>query len=120
MTVRQRVKAKRKKTNYMAQADAAFSKWIRARDGRCLECGATEFLQCAHIISRSYKAIRVNPDNAVALCRSCHTYFTHHPLQWFEWVEEKFPGRWYALKDEALRYGRVDWKAEAAKYRGML
>lgn len=98
--------------NYMAQADALFSKFIRTRDGRCVECGTTEFLQCAHIISRSYKTIRVDPDNAVALCRAHHTYFTHHPLEWELWVEARFPGRLVRLRAKALTHDKVDWKAE--------
>lgn len=117
MTVRKRVKTKKRKVNYMAQADALFSKFIRARDGACQVCGSTEFLQCAHIHSRSYKAIRVNPDNAVALCRSCHVRFTHRPLEWRQWVEGRFPGGWEELSAIALTYRRVDWKAETARLR---
>lgn len=103
-----------KRSNYMEKADVAFSKMIRERDGACQSCGSRDFLQCAHLISRSYKSIRTNPDNAVALCRSCHTRYTHHPLEWREWVEERFPARWDRLKEEALRYTKVDWKQELA------
>jgi hypothetical protein len=39
--------------------------------------------------------------------------FTHRPLEWREWVEERFPGRWDELKEQALRYEKVDWKREA-------
>ena len=53
----------------MARADRHFSKYIRNRDGECQNCGATEYLQCAHIHSRGYKSIRVDERNAVALCR---------------------------------------------------
>jgi len=103
----------KKRQNYMKRADQAFSKYIRLRDGKCQACGATEYLQCAHIITRSYKAIRVVEDNAVALCRSCHVKFTHRPLEWREWVEDHYPGRWEALKAEALKYSKVDWKFQA-------
>lgn len=101
----------KKRRNWMKKADALFSKIVKERDGQCMACGATEFLQCAHIITRSYKAIRCHLDNAVALCRSCHVSFTHRPLEWQEWVEAQFPGRWDRLRKEALAYGRVDWKA---------
>lgn len=101
------------KSTYMKKADTAFSKYVRLRDGACQNCGAAEYLQCAHIISRSYKSIRVNPDNAVALCRSCHVSFTHRPLEWRAWVEERYPGRWDQLSQTALRYEKVDWKFQA-------
>lgn len=103
----------RKRQNYMHRADASFARYIKIRDGACLACGSTEFLQCAHLISRSYKSIRTDEDNAVALCRSHHTYFTYHPLEWREWVAVRFPGRWDSLTAKALLYEKVDWKHEA-------
>lgn len=99
-----------KRQNYMAKADVLFSKLVRDRDRACVNCGAADNLQCAHIISRSYKSIRTDFDNAVALCRGCHVKFTHRPLEWREWVEARFPGRWDELTATALRYEKVDWK----------
>jgi 5-methylcytosine-specific restriction endonuclease McrA len=110
----------KKKSNYMRQADVLFSKVIRQRDGHCKACGTSDNLQCAHIISRSYKSIRTLEDNAVALCRSCHVKFTHRPLEWEAWVECHFPGRWERLKVEALKYSRVDWKAERDRLKEIL
>jgi 5-methylcytosine-specific restriction endonuclease McrA len=110
----------RPKADYMKRADKLFSKYVRARDGACLNCGSIEFLQAAHIISRSYKSIRVNPDNCVCLCRSCHVMFTHKPLEWEAWVEARFPGRWDRLRRQALKYERVDWKAELESLRGLV
>lgn len=107
----------KKRQNYMKQADAVFSRIVRARDRHCLACGSSDRLQCAHIISRSYKATRCDLRNAVALCVSCHVKFTHRPLEWEEWVEEVFPGLWETLRAEALTYGRVDWKAKLAELR---
>lgn len=106
-----------KKSNHMARADKWFSKFIRLRDGQCVNCGSTAYLQAAHVHSRSYKSIRVNPDNCVALCRSCHVRFTHRPLEWHEWVEEQFPGRWDELKRLALGYEKVDWKFQEKYWR---
>jgi 5-methylcytosine-specific restriction endonuclease McrA len=107
-----------KKADWMKRADKLFSKMIRDRDGACVACGSTEFLQCAHIISRSYKSIRVNPDNAVALCRSCHTFWTHRPIEWRQYVEGMFPGRWTVLEELALQHERVDWKGEVGRLKG--
>ena len=73
---------------YMAGADAAFSKLVKWRDGyECQRCQTDQYLQCAHLISRSYKSIRTELENATTLCRSCHMYFTHHPLKWEWWCE---------------------------------
>jgi len=106
--------------DWMKRADKLFSQYIRNRDGRCRNCGTFERLQCAHIISRSYKAIRVDPDNAVALCQACHVRFTHRPLEWRLWVEEEFPGRYEQLRAKALTYERVDWKRVHADLKEMI
>lgn len=110
----------KKRQNYMRQADALFSKFIRERDGRCQACGTADNLQCAHIISRSYKAIRTHQWNAVALCRGCHVRFTHRPLEWEDFVESRWPGRWVMLRELALSYERVDWKAERDRLKAEL
>jgi hypothetical protein len=94
----------------MKQADALFSKLIRHRDQRCRRCGTFERLQCAHLITRSYKSIRIDPDNAIALCQGCHVFFTHRPIEWDLFIEEEFPGRLSELRAKALRYERVDWR----------
>lgn len=113
-------KKKPKKTNYMKQADALFSRYIRERDGSCVACGSTEFLQCAHIISRSYKFIRTDERNAVALCRSCHMKFTHKPLEWEDFIESRWPGLWPTLRDKALEYERVNWRAERDRLKSLV
>lgn len=105
------------KQDWMKRSDKLFSKFIRDRDGGCVAVGdagvtCAGYLQCAHIISRSYKSIRVDPDNAVALCAAHHTFWTHRPLEWEAWVESRFPGRWARLRKRALTYERVDWKRE--------
>lgn len=106
--------------DWMKRADKLFSEYIRNRDQRCRNCGTFERLQCAHLISRSYKSIRVDPDNAVALCQSCHLGFTHRPLEWRQWVDEEFPGRWDALQKKALAYERVDWKRAHAELKELV
>ena len=98
---------------YMAGADAAVSKLVKWRDGyECQRCQTDQFLQCAHLISRSYKSIRTELENATTLCRSCHMYFTHHPLEWESWCDDQWPGRFLDLKHRALKHERVEWKAE--------
>jgi 5-methylcytosine-specific restriction endonuclease McrA len=108
------------KGNHMAQADKLFSQMIRMRDQRCVSCSSPDRLQCAHIISRSYKAIRVDPDNAIALCQSCHVRFTHRPLEWRDFIDEMWPGRWDRLRKRALTYERVDWKRKLVWLRSVV
>lgn len=73
------------------KCDDLFSKLIRERDGWCQRCGSTEYLQCAHIIRRRYFGIRCSADNALALCRSCHTFFDvgKRDVEWEMWVRER-------------------------------
>jgi len=104
-----RIKAKRpirrkaKRKAKLHDADRLFSQYIRTRDGwACTRCGSPLHTQCAHLISRSYRAIRFSPLNATALCQGCHVYMTHRPLEWQDWCEEKWPGRWATLKAQAL------------------
>jgi 5-methylcytosine-specific restriction endonuclease McrA len=103
-------------------ADGLFSRFIRARDGHCLACGNDVLLQCAHIISRSYHAIRFDPLNAVALCRGCHVRYTHRPLEWEVWAREWIGDEAYdQLRIRAMAHEKVDYdevlnwlRAEAA------
>ena len=45
--------------------------------------------------------------------------FTHSPLEWRDWVETQFPGRWDWLRAKALKYDRVDWKREVEVLKGV-
>lgn len=62
-----------------------FGRIIRA-PGICAQCGTSEFIQCAHLWSRSYRAVRWDTRNAVPLCRKCHVYYTHRPIEWDQWM----------------------------------
>jgi 5-methylcytosine-specific restriction endonuclease McrA len=62
------------------KADAEFSKFIRARDGKCLhpQCPNPNIpeanLTCSHFWPRDVWPTRFDPDNCVAACRGCHFY----------------------------------------------
>jgi len=60
---------------------------IRKRDERCVRCGDSFGLQCAHKVSRRYLATRWSPANAVALCVKCHMWQTHNPLEGDEFFD---------------------------------
>lgn len=98
----------------MKRADTAFSQHIRSR-GVCESDRDTHKgnLQCAHIISRSYRVIRTDQRNALCICAGCHTYFTHRPLEWRRFIDRTYPGLWDELTHLALTYVPVDWKSQA-------
>lgn len=73
--------------------DTVFSKLIRLRARfNCEKCGKYfplgHGLQCAHIFSRRHQSTRYDPDNAVALCFTCHQYFGEHPTIFTAWVKK--------------------------------
>ncbi len=121
-------KKKPTKTYYKDKADKAFSLMIRQRDGVCVanrarteKCESPRYLQCAHIHSRSYSATRLDPENAVTLCRSCHRYFTDRPLEWAEFIGEILGENYYnRLGIRALAGARrshaIDWEEVAREW----
>ena len=91
-----------------ATADKWFSDITRSA-GRCLKCGTTQYLQCAHVFSRRYYAIRWDEKNAVCLCRSCHVYFTHRPIEWEMYITSEIgPDTYSALREKAMTYRKPD------------
>ena len=86
------------------RADKLFSELIRSR-GRCelavmrpeTKCAGP--LQCCHVVSRSYRAVRWDEMNALAGCAAHHLWFTHHPLEWERAIGET---RWHHLRALAL------------------
>lgn len=116
--------------------DAAFSDYIRTRDHwTCRRCRAPHQLphrgiQCAHLFTRANKGIRYHPDNAVALCKPCHAYFTFRKEEWTAWCEKTLgkefmerlrvkyyaPSRpLYASEKEILRQDFIKRTRELAK-----
>lgn len=83
---------------------------IRGR-GRCENCGKTAGLQCAHIVTRTRNATRVDPSNAFCLCAGCHWTFTHNPFQWVDFVVGKIGRDAY---DELERRSKSPVKANDA------
>lgn len=108
---------KRKRKANLRRCDAVFSKLVR-RVGKCEaqevwphECAGP--LQCAHILSRQYRAIRWDTANAVCLCAGAHVRFTHRPLEWERLVLDMIgPDALEDLKRRALAdYARIDYEA---------
>lgn len=100
------------------QCDAIFSKLVRARDRVCLACGSGALLQCAHIVSRRYFAVRWDFTNAVTLCMGCHKKFTHDPIGWDLWVIGRFGAEFYEdLKRRAYVITKPDYDPTLADLR---
>lgn len=70
-----------KKKSPLSEADRLFSLWVRDRDGCCTRCGRSGTLQCHHLISRTYRKVRFDPRNGHAVCKPCHVFLTHRPLE---------------------------------------
>lgn len=74
------------------------------------EC--SPILDAAHIFSRgSCPRLRLDPDNLVAMCRNAHNLYDR--TRWFKphfkrWLNAKFPGRYEALRQKAIREARVE------------
>lgn len=109
----------KKRINKKKKADQLFSLYIRGRDKACIRCATTEDLQCAHIITRGYHAVRWDEDNAIALCRSDHVFFTHRPLEWENFIDNRFPGRRDELRKKALTYEKQDLDAIIKRFIAM-
>ena len=59
--------------------------------------------QCAHIVSRTYRSVRWDEDNAFCLCAGAHVFYTHHPIHWEQFVTKRIGADAYAdLKTRAL------------------
>jgi len=90
--------------------DDAFSKFIRARDGRCVICGSTEALQCSHVFTKNaHGAVRWDEMNAHAMCAKCHTI--HHrtdPGIYIEWMIEHYGDAYNDLRRRANAYKKWD------------
>ena len=70
-------------------------------------------LQCAHVVSRAYRAVRWDRENAFCICAAHHVFYTHRPLEWEAFVLDCIGPDTYAdLKRRALaEYPRIDYAA---------
>ena len=96
------------------ECDKRFAIAVKQRDAwTCRACGSPFRIQCAHIVSRRYHATRWLLGNAVALCAGCHMKYTHDPLAWDWWVEDRIGPAGYAELKRIARQGvaHVDYQA---------
>ena len=108
-------------------ADALARAVVLDRDANtCQSCGDKDRgCQWAHVLARRVAPfIRHDPDNALALCATCHGDFTRHPARFAEWIDRARPGLRDSLRDRDRRaqYApvRPGIEATVAELRGML
>jgi hypothetical protein len=123
----------KKRMNQTKLADTLYSQIIRAQGG-CIAEGyrrpenlnpiprpfinCSGNLQCAHVVSRTYRAVRWRTDypaGAVPLCGAHHVWFTHHPLEWIEYMGEYYD----AVRKLALTTPPENAGDALARLRGM-
>lgn len=89
-------------------ADRAFSRYIVARDKRCVTCGRRVNLQCGHLFSRTAYSTRWNPMNAACQCAGCNINHEGDPLPLTDymvatWGREKID-ELHALYHQPFKY----------------
>ena len=93
--------------------DVLFSELIRKKaKGKCQKCGKDvgfKRLQTSHFWGRARKSTRWDEDNAVALCFTCHIYFTANPYEHVMWYQSDLGmERFVALRDRMMDMTKVD------------
>jgi 5-methylcytosine-specific restriction endonuclease McrA len=113
-------KRRRSRLALRRECDRIFALAVKERDGwACRACGTHMHPQCAHIVSRRYHATRWILVNAITLCRSHHLKWTHDPLGWKDFIEERFPGRLAQLETQARAGVKwIDYEAILASLTG--
>lgn len=97
------------------------SRYVRARDGRCVRCGRYDNLQCAHMVRRTYAATVTDELNARALCGGCHIFIdSHHFEAVVFWTEQWGSEHYAAMRAKAYAgTGKVMraafWEGEIAR-----
>ena len=72
------------------KADAVFSKWIRARDKRCVTCSSKNNLQAGHYVSRSVNQLRFNEYTVHSQCVGCNVFKYGHMDEYARFMIKKY------------------------------
>ena len=82
-------------------ADMMMGDSVKREEMCCRYCGTQHDLQWAHVWRRSYRAIRWDRANSMALCATHHMMFTENPAKWETWCRE-IGVPWDELRQKAL------------------
>ena len=112
-------KLKHNRTWYLKKLVEKAKRCVKERDNwTCQRCGkVVEGANChaSHILNvGAYKSLELDPSNMKVLCgMPCHLSWWHkNPLEAAEWFNEKFPDRYFYLKEIAkkkLKYQLSSW-----------
>ena len=99
-----RLPANEKWAYWRDKCDEVFRRKAKERDGwRCVETGARENLQTAHIVLACYMNTRWDFDNVVTLKSGRHIFYTQHPIEWKLFINRlKGPGYYEKMEDRAM------------------
>ena len=108
------------RTWYLKKLVEKAKRCVKERDNwTCQRCGKiVDGANChaSHILNvGAYKSLELDPSNMKALCgMPCHLSWWHkNPLEAAEWFNEKFPDRYFYLKEIAkkkLKYLQLLWQ----------
>jgi hypothetical protein len=102
-----------------AKCDTTFSLIIRSI-GECENCYKTEYLQCAHIISRRYSNTRTDLRNAFCLCAGCHRRYTDHPREFSRFITNTWAQEYYDdVYPKSLELGKINWDDELERLKNI-
>ncbi len=82
-----------KRKKLYKQLDEVVSKYIRLRDGYCVQCGNPERLTNGHIFSRRHLATRwdISKDgNCHCQCWGCNYKHTKDNYDYYKWYTDRF------------------------------
>lgn len=95
-----------------AKCDTLFSLIIRSI-GECENCYSTQWLQCAHIISRRYSNTRTDLRNAYCLCARCHRKYTDHPREFSKFITDTWAQEYYEdIYQKSQLVNKLNWDDE--------
>lgn len=113
-------RAREHRLNTEKEADKAFSRFIRSRDGKCMDpreghvCKGP--LQCMHGFSRRYSRIRFDPRHCWAGCMGSHRFWGLRPEEWTEEMKRRMGIGMY----EYLRAFALESKPVRHNYRAIV
>lgn len=108
-----------------AVLDALWQKVVKTRDHFTCQYYRTPIIsrdcQAAHVLSRTYRGVRWDPDNGVTLSAKAHMLFHRNPILAGRWFaahlgREKYDWLWA----KAQAAGKIDRMAVKAHLRGLL
>ena len=71
-------------------ADSAMSKYIIARDKKCVTCGVAVGLTNSHLITRGKNSVRWDDVNCNCQCFSCNLRHEHYPEYYTQWFIQNY------------------------------